>query len=190
MLPPSRGAAAAPMCAARTAVSCRGDGTAISNTHLPESGTITAQPGGTKCGPACKEGRFISPVLAPSRLRRAIAIADPSRAGPQGDDWPSHAADSFRYLALPLDRKATQTGCHRRIEYTQRGVVWCPYRASSAAALISELQTVGDRAAQFPNIVRAAAPRGLYESIDFRGGNSGPHCCLLAATLRVYSDHS
>src|SRR5215471_11688824 len=57
MLPPSRGAVAAPMCAARTAVSCRGDGTAISNTHLPESGTITAQRGGTNRGPACKEGR-------------------------------------------------------------------------------------------------------------------------------------
>jgi hypothetical protein len=35
----------------------------------------------------------------------------------------SHAADSFRYLALTLDRKATQTGFHRRIEYSQQGVV-------------------------------------------------------------------
>ena len=38
-------------------------------------------------------------------------------------DWTSHAADSFRYLALTLDRKATQTGFHRRIEYSQLGVV-------------------------------------------------------------------
>jgi phage terminase large subunit len=38
-------------------------------------------------------------------------------------DWTSHAADSFRYLALTLDRKATQTGFHRRIEYSQQGVV-------------------------------------------------------------------
>jgi hypothetical protein len=37
-------------------------------------------------------------------------------------DWTSHAADSFRYLALTLDRKATQTGFHRRIEYSQQGV--------------------------------------------------------------------
>jgi hypothetical protein len=38
-------------------------------------------------------------------------------------DWTSHAADSFRYLALTLDRKATQTGFHRLIEYSQLGVV-------------------------------------------------------------------
>jgi hypothetical protein len=38
-------------------------------------------------------------------------------------DWTAHAADSFRYLALTLDRKATQTGFHRRIEYSQLGVV-------------------------------------------------------------------
>ena len=38
-------------------------------------------------------------------------------------DWTSHAADSFRYLALTLDRKAMQTGFHRRIEYSQAGVV-------------------------------------------------------------------
>jgi len=37
-------------------------------------------------------------------------------------DWTSHAADSFRYLALTLDRKATQTGFHRRIEYSQQGL--------------------------------------------------------------------
>jgi len=46
-------------------------------------------------------------------------------------DWTSHAADAFRYLALTLDRKValtldrkvTQTGFHRRIEYSQLGVV-------------------------------------------------------------------
>jgi hypothetical protein len=38
-------------------------------------------------------------------------------------DWTSHAADSFRYLALTLDRKATHSGFYRRIEYTQQGVV-------------------------------------------------------------------
>ena len=38
-------------------------------------------------------------------------------------DWTSHAADSFRYLALTLDRKAAQTGFYRRIEYSQLGVV-------------------------------------------------------------------
>ena len=37
-------------------------------------------------------------------------------------DWTSHAADSFRYLALTLDRKAMQTSFHRRIEYSQLGV--------------------------------------------------------------------
>ena len=37
-------------------------------------------------------------------------------------DWTSHAADSFRYLALTLDRRAVQTGFHRRIEYAQQGV--------------------------------------------------------------------
>jgi len=42
------------MCAARTAVSCRRDGTAISKTHLPDRGTITAPGGGTSCGPAWK----------------------------------------------------------------------------------------------------------------------------------------
>src|SRR5262249_4770035 len=38
-------------------------------------------------------------------------------------DWTSHAADSFRYLALTLDRHATLTGFHRRVEYAQQGVV-------------------------------------------------------------------
>src|SRR2546430_2667424 len=54
MLLPSRGAAAAPMCAARTAVSCRRDGTAISKTHLPDRGTTTAPGGVTNYGPAWK----------------------------------------------------------------------------------------------------------------------------------------
>jgi hypothetical protein len=36
-------------------------------------------------------------------------------------DWTSHAADSFRYLAMTLDRRAVQTGFHRRIEYAQQG---------------------------------------------------------------------
>jgi phage terminase large subunit len=36
-------------------------------------------------------------------------------------DWTSHAADSFRYLALTLDRRAVQTGFNRRIEYSYLG---------------------------------------------------------------------
>jgi hypothetical protein len=39
-------------------------------------------------------------------------------------DWTSHAADSFRYLALTRKRKATRTGFHCRIAYSQLGVVW------------------------------------------------------------------
>jgi len=38
-------------------------------------------------------------------------------------DWTSHAADSFRYLALTLDRKATHSGFYRRIDYPQHGVL-------------------------------------------------------------------
>jgi hypothetical protein len=38
-------------------------------------------------------------------------------------DWASHAADSFRYLAMTLDAKAVQTGFHRRIEYQKTGIV-------------------------------------------------------------------
>ena len=38
-------------------------------------------------------------------------------------DWTSHAADSFRYLAMTLDAKAVQTGFHRRIEYQRTGIV-------------------------------------------------------------------
>jgi hypothetical protein len=37
-------------------------------------------------------------------------------------DWTSHAADSFRYLAMTLDRRAAQSGFHRRIEYAQQGL--------------------------------------------------------------------
>ena len=37
-------------------------------------------------------------------------------------DWTSHAADSFRYLAMTLDRQRLQSGFHRRIEYAQQGV--------------------------------------------------------------------
>jgi phage terminase large subunit len=37
-------------------------------------------------------------------------------------DWASHAADAFRYLAMTLDRRAIQTGFHRRIEYSQHGL--------------------------------------------------------------------
>jgi hypothetical protein len=35
-------------------------------------------------------------------------------------DWTSHAADSFRYLAMTLDERA-QSGFHRRIEYSGQG---------------------------------------------------------------------
>jgi hypothetical protein len=38
-------------------------------------------------------------------------------------DWTSHAADSFRYLALTLDRKAARSGFYRRIVY--RSTAWC-----------------------------------------------------------------
>jgi phage terminase large subunit len=37
-------------------------------------------------------------------------------------DWTSHAADSFRYLALTVDRRTMQTNFHRRIEYSQQGM--------------------------------------------------------------------
>ena len=57
---------------------------------------------------------------------------DERRADPSGTpllkprpvhDWTSHAADAFRYLALALDRQATQTGFYRRIDYATEGVV-------------------------------------------------------------------
>ncbi len=38
-------------------------------------------------------------------------------------DWTSHAADSFRYLAMTLDRKVSVTGFNRRIEYQDLGIV-------------------------------------------------------------------
>jgi phage terminase large subunit len=37
-------------------------------------------------------------------------------------DWTSHAADSFRYLAMTLDRRLLPAGFHRRIEYSQLGL--------------------------------------------------------------------
>jgi hypothetical protein len=36
-------------------------------------------------------------------------------------DWTSHAADSFRYLAMARDGQAGQKGFHRRIEYARQG---------------------------------------------------------------------
>jgi hypothetical protein len=36
-------------------------------------------------------------------------------------DWTSHAADSFRYLALTLDHRAVQNGFNRRISYSPLG---------------------------------------------------------------------
>jgi hypothetical protein len=38
-------------------------------------------------------------------------------------DWTSHAADSFRYLAMALDRKITMTGFNRPLEYKRLGIV-------------------------------------------------------------------
>jgi len=37
-------------------------------------------------------------------------------------DWTSHAADSFRYLAMTLDGREVR-GVYRRIEYGREGVV-------------------------------------------------------------------
>jgi len=65
-------------------------------------------------------------------LKLYRAEVDERRADPAGTpllkpqpvhDWTSHAADSFRYLALTLDRQATQTGFYRRIDYASEGVV-------------------------------------------------------------------
>jgi hypothetical protein len=61
-------------------------------------------------------------VRAVVRRERTASAGSPPAARSR-EDWTSHAADSFRYLALTLDRKATQTGFHRRIEYSQVGVV-------------------------------------------------------------------
>jgi hypothetical protein len=38
-------------------------------------------------------------------------------------DWTSHAADSFRYLAMTLDGRVARSGFHRRIEYARQGLV-------------------------------------------------------------------
>jgi phage terminase large subunit len=65
-------------------------------------------------------------------LKLYRAEVDERRADPSGTpllkpqpvhDWTSHAADSFRYLALTLDRQAMQGGFYRRIEYASEGVV-------------------------------------------------------------------
>lgn len=37
-------------------------------------------------------------------------------------DWTSHAADSFRYLAMTLDRQVSVTGFNRQIEYPRMGL--------------------------------------------------------------------
>jgi hypothetical protein len=37
-------------------------------------------------------------------------------------DWTSHAADSFRYLAMTLDGRAAQSGFHWRIKYSGHAV--------------------------------------------------------------------
>jgi hypothetical protein len=38
-------------------------------------------------------------------------------------DWTSHAADSFRYLALTLDRMTARTSFNRRLELEPLGIV-------------------------------------------------------------------
>lgn len=38
-------------------------------------------------------------------------------------DWSSHAADSYRYLAMTLDQAAIRTGFNRKIAYPRRGIV-------------------------------------------------------------------
>jgi phage terminase large subunit len=37
-------------------------------------------------------------------------------------DWTSHAADSFRYLAMTLDERTRQSGFYRRIQYASHGI--------------------------------------------------------------------
>jgi phage terminase large subunit len=65
-------------------------------------------------------------------LKLYRAEVDATRADPSGaallkphpvHDWTSHAADSFRYLAMTLDAKATRSDFHRRLEYAAHGVV-------------------------------------------------------------------
>jgi hypothetical protein len=53
----------------------------------------------------------------PRRIRRQAAGAAPAPSARLD------AADSFRYLALTLDRKATHSGFYRRIDYPPHGVV-------------------------------------------------------------------
>jgi hypothetical protein len=53
----------------------------------------------------------------PRRIRRQAAGAA-AAPGARLD-----AADSFRYLALAPDRKATHSGFYRRIDYPPHGVV-------------------------------------------------------------------
>src|SRR5262249_25618893 len=65
-------------------------------------------------------------------LNLSRAEVDATRVAPSGvpllkphpvHDWASHAADSFRYLALTLDARAARSGFHRRLEYAEQGVV-------------------------------------------------------------------
>jgi len=65
-------------------------------------------------------------------LKLYRAEVDATRVDPSGvpllkphpvHDWASHAADSFRYLALTLDARAARSGFHRRLEYAEQGVV-------------------------------------------------------------------
>jgi hypothetical protein len=37
-------------------------------------------------------------------------------------DWTSHGADTFRYLAMTLDRKVVLSDFHRKIAYLPQGV--------------------------------------------------------------------
>ena len=65
-------------------------------------------------------------------LKLYRAEVDEKRVDPSGapllkphpvHDWASHAADSFRYLAMSLDAKAARSGFHRRLDYGQHVVV-------------------------------------------------------------------
>ena len=65
-------------------------------------------------------------------LKLYRAEVDEKRVDPSGapllkphpvHDWASHAADSFRYLAMTLDAKAARSGFHRRLDYGQHVVV-------------------------------------------------------------------
>ena len=101
----------------------------------PGAGLFLVGPLGTPPGGLSSVGivRSLARVVALAGHKRAKKIGVAYRAAyddklqalrPQPvHDWTSHAADSFRYLALTLDRKTTQTGFYRRIEYSQLGVV-------------------------------------------------------------------